>query len=125
MPHFIVEYSPNIESYIDMGGLCNLIRETAVGIDAFPMPGVRVRATKVDHYSIADGNPEHGFIDISIRLRAGRDPDVKKQATQSLFNAVQQYLQPSIDQHSLALSFEMRDIDPDLSPKCGSIRDHL
>jgi len=110
MPHFIVEYSPNIESYIDVGELCNLIRETAIGIDAFPMPGVRVRATKVDHYSIADGNSKHGFVDVSVRLRAGRDLDVKK---------------PSIDQHSLALSFEMRDIDPDLSPKCGSIRDHL
>jgi 5-carboxymethyl-2-hydroxymuconate isomerase len=27
--------------------------------------------------------------------------------------------------HSIALSFEMRDIDPDLSPKTGTIRDHL
>jgi len=28
-------------------------------------------------------------------------------------------------QHSIAISMEMRDIDPELSPKAGTIRDHI
>jgi len=125
MPHFIVEYSANIETSVDISELCELIRSTAVNIDALPMPGIRVRAIKMEHYAIADGNPNHAYIDVSVRLRGGRPLDVRKVATQTLFDAVKSYLEPVMAERSLALSFEMRDIDPELSPKCGSIRDHL
>ncbi|MDB4222134.1 5-carboxymethyl-2-hydroxymuconate Delta-isomerase [Granulosicoccus sp.] len=125
MPHFIVEYSANIESSVDMAQLCELIRATAVEIDTFPMPGIRVRAIRVDHYAIADGNADHAYIDVSVRLRGGRALDVRKAATQTLFDAVKAFLEPTLAERSLALSFEMRDVDPELSPKCGSIREHL
>ncbi|PIE12854.1 MAG: 5-carboxymethyl-2-hydroxymuconate isomerase [Rhodobacterales bacterium] len=125
MPHFHIEYSGNLEDRIDIGRLCDHIRAVAVGIDAFPLPGVRVRATRVDHYAIADGNPEHGFIDISIRLRAGRPDDVKQDATARIFAAARDFIAPAMARHPIALSLEMRDIDPALSPKTGTIRDHL
>ena len=125
MPHFHVEYSGNLEEVVDMGGFCEHLRATAVAIDAFPMPGVRVRAVCVDHYAIADGNPKHGFVDISIRLRAGRAQGVKQDASQRVFEAAREFLSEAMASHSIALSLEMRDIDPDLSPKTGTIRDHL
>lgn len=125
MPHFIIEYSANIGSSVDIAQLCEQLRATAVTIDALPMAGVRVRAIKVDHYAIADGNPNHAFIDVSVRLRAGRSLEVRKAATQTLFDALRTYLEPVMAERSLALSFEMRDINPELSPKCGSIREHL
>ncbi|MFK7835016.1 MAG: 5-carboxymethyl-2-hydroxymuconate isomerase [Sulfitobacter sp.] len=125
MPHFHIDYSGNLEDVVDMSGLCETIRAEAATIDAFPMPGVRVRATRVDHYAIADGDPKHGFIDISVRLRGGRAPDVKKDATARLFEAAQRFLAPAMATCSIALSLEMRDIDPALSPKAGTIRDHL
>jgi 5-carboxymethyl-2-hydroxymuconate isomerase len=89
------------------------------------MAGVRVRATRVDYYAIADGNPDHGFIDISVRLRAGRPDDVKQDAVSRLFDVVQDYLAPAFEKRSIAVSMEMRDIDPDLSPKSGTIRKYL
>ncbi len=125
MPHFHVEYSGNLEDCVDVAGLCECLRAAAAEIDAFPMPGIRVRATRVDHYAIADGNPQHGFVDISIRLRAGRPGDVKREATGAIFEAARAYLAPAMAEYSIALSLEMRDMDPDLSPKTGTIRDHL
>lgn len=125
MPHIILEYTANLETAVDLQALCDHIRKAAADIPAFPMPGIRVRAHRVDHYSIADGNPKHGFIDISVRLRAGRPDDVKKAATQALFEAARAFLEPALTEHSIALSLEMRDIDPDLSPKTGTIRQHL
>lgn len=125
MPHFQIEYSGNLDAVLDIGGLCEAIRARAAKIDTFPMPGIRVRAIRVDHYAIADGNPKHGFIDISIRLRGGRPTDVKQDATTRIFEAARAYLAPVISKQSIALSLEMRDIDPDLSPKTGSIREHL
>lgn len=125
MPHFHIEYSSNLENDIDIQGLCEAIRARAASIDTFPMPGIRVRATCVDHYAIADGNPKHGFIDISIRLREGRPDDVKQHATNSIFDAAKTYLADAFATRSIALSIEMRDINASLSPKAGTIRDHL
>ncbi|MQQ07808.1 5-carboxymethyl-2-hydroxymuconate isomerase [Epibacterium sp. SM1979] len=125
MPHFSIEYSANLEGAIDVAGLCEAIRSSAAGIDTFPTAGIRVRATRVDHYAIANGDPKHGFIDISIRLRGGRPLDVKRDATQRIFAAANEFVAPYMAHQSLALSLEMRDIDPELSPKTGTIRDHL
>ena len=119
------EYSANLESRADIQALCAHLRTVAATIDALPMPGIRVRAIRCDHYSIADGNPKHAFIDISVRLRAGRTDDVKRNVAERLFATAKDFLKPVLATSSLALSLEMRDIDPDLSPKTGTIRDHL
>jgi 5-carboxymethyl-2-hydroxymuconate isomerase len=125
MPHFQIEYSANVEDWLDLSAFCDHIRQAAVAIDTFPMAGVRVRALRADHYAIADGGADHGFIDMSIRLRAGRPEPVKQDAANRIFQAAKDFLAPVFASHSLALSLEMRDIDPDLSPKTGTIRDHL
>lgn len=125
MPHFHIEYSANLEKVVDMGLLCEVIRSEAAQIDAFPTAGVRVRATRVDYYAIADGSPKHGFIDLSVRIREGRPDDVKKNAIARIFAALQTHLAPAMKSHSVALSAELRDIDAELSPKFGNIRDHL
>jgi len=125
MPHVHIEYSGNLEQIVDIGALCEAIRQRAVQIDALPMPGVRVRAIRVDHYAIADGDPKHGFVDLSLRLRAGRPAEVKQDIIAQIFDAARVFLASAMKTHSIALSAELRDIDADLSPKCGTIRDHL
>lgn len=125
MPHIQLDYSGNLEAILDVAALCEALRHVASGIDAFPLAGIRVRATKVDHYAIADGADRHGFIDMSVRLREGRDPHTKADAIQRLFETLKNFVAPAMKEHSIALSAEMRDIDAALSPKCGTIRDHL
>jgi 5-carboxymethyl-2-hydroxymuconate isomerase len=125
MPHFQIDYSSNLELVVDMGQLCEVIRAEAATIDTFPLAGIRVRATRVDHYAIADGNSKHGFIDLSVRLREGRPDDVKQDAIARIFAALKTFLIPAMENHSIALSAEMRDINADLSPKFGNVRDHL
>ncbi len=125
MPHISIEYSGNLEGTVDMAAFCAAIREASIKTDVFPLAGVRVRAIRADHVAIADGDPAHGFIDLSVRLRGGRDLATRKAATAEIFAAAQLFLAPVIEKHSIALSLEMRDIDPDLSPKLNTIRDHL
>lgn len=125
MPHIIIDYSANLTDKVDMSALCETLRKTASGLDSFPMPGLRVRAHCAEHSTVADGNPGHGFIDITVRLREGRPVDVKKAAAETIFNSARNFLAPVIATNSLALSLEMRDIDAALSHKTGSIRDHL
>jgi len=125
MPHLTIDYSPNLEADIDMAAFCNHLRIAAIDTGVFPVAGIRVRAFAASHVSIADGDPQHGYIDISIRLRAGRPQERKDSATRAIFAAAKTFLEPIMQRRSLALSMEMRDIDPELSPKCGTIRDHM
>jgi 5-carboxymethyl-2-hydroxymuconate isomerase len=125
MPHLMIDYSANVEPDVDIGALCDTLRDVAASIDAFPLAGVKVRAVRVDHYAIADGNPEHGFIDISVRIREGRDMETKQNAAQKIFDAANEFVADVMRRRSLALSLELRDIDAALSPKSGSIRKYL
>lgn len=125
MPHFSFEYSANIESMINVTELCSVIRKSAIETGLFPLPGIRVRGFRSEHYSIANGDDKHAFIDLSIRLREGRPQEKKEAATQAIFDAIKEFMQPALNQYSIALSVEMRDIDATLSPKTGTIREHL
>lgn len=125
MPHIQIDYSPNLEHRLDMAGLCRALRDAAVETGILPLAGIRVRATACTHVVIADGNPEHAFLDISLRLRAGRSDKDKARATAHIFAAAEAFCADVLATSSFMLSFEMRDIDPDLSPKTSSIRRYL
>jgi len=125
VPHFQIDYSANLEEAVDMGALCEAIRVAAAGIETFPTAGIRVRATRVDHMAMADGDPKHGFIDLSVRLREGRTAEVKLDAIGRIFAALKDFVAPVMETRSVALSAEIRDIDAALSPKFGNVRDHM
>lgn len=125
MPHFSIDYSPNLEDKLDMADFCNHLREAGLQTGVFPMAGIRVRAFAATHCSIADGQADRAYLDISVRLRGGRSLDVRKAATAQIFAAAEAYLAPLMAKVPLALSMEMRDIDPELSPKKNSIRTFL
>lgn len=125
MPHLTIDYSSNMEQRVDMARMCDVLRRAAIATGVLPMAGVRVRAIRATHVSMADGGADHGFVDISLRLRGGRDLATRKAATAQIFDAARDFLQPAMAVHSIALSFETREIDPDLSPKTGTTRDHL
>jgi len=125
MPHFHVDYSANLEERLEISGLLAVLRDAAMETGVFPLAGIRIRATACDHWIIADGNPDHAFLDISIRLRAGRSPEAKKRATEHIFAAAEAFCADVMATSSFMLSLEMRDIDPELSPKASSIRKYL
>ena len=125
MPHLTIEYSGNLEAEIDIADLCETLRRALAETELFALAGIRVRAYRCDHWSIADGDSFHGFIDMSLRIRSGRPLENRKAATAHLFAAAKGFLAPSLKRRSLSLSLEMRNIDPELSPKTGSIRQHL
>lgn len=125
MPHLSIEYSRNLEERLSISELCLVLRDAAVASGVFPAAGIRVRAFAADHVVIADANPAHGFIDISVRLRGGRSQADKERATAKLFAAVEAFCADDMASNSLMLSLEMRDIDPALSPKASSIRRFL
>ena len=125
MPHFHIDYSANLEERMDIAAFCRAIRDAAAQTGVFPLAGIRVRALRADHVVMADGNPDHAYLDLSIRLRAGRAPEAKAKATAHIFDQAEKFCADVLANSSFMLSLEMRDIDPELSPKVSSIRRYL
>ena len=125
MPHFTIEYSANLEGRIDMGKVVEVVRRAAVETAIFPLGGIRVRAISCEHYAIADGNSQFGFLDMVLRLGEGRDLATRKQAGEHVFKALSAHLDPLFAQSQFALSFDMQINDKDTSWKRNNIHEAL
>ena len=125
MPHFTIEYSANLDARIDMGKVVEVVRKAAVETGIFPLGGIRVRAVKCEHYAIADGRPNFGFLDMVLRLGEGRDLATRKTAGEDIFKALSAYLDPVFTQGKFALSFDMQINDRETSWKRNNIHEAL
>jgi 5-carboxymethyl-2-hydroxymuconate isomerase len=125
MPHFTIEYSANLDGRVDMGAVVELVRKEAVATGIFPLGGIRVRAIKCEHYAIADGRSNFGFLDMVLRLGEGRDLATRQKAGEHIFKALSAYLDPVFANSKFALSFDMQINDKETSWKRNNIHEAL
>ena len=125
MPHFILEYSSNLDARIDMGKVVEVVRKAAVETGIFPLGGIRVRAVRCEHYAIADGNADFGFLDMVLRLGEGRDLATRKKAGEHIFKTLSDYLDPVFAKSKFALSFDMQINDKETSWKRNNLHEAL
>jgi 5-carboxymethyl-2-hydroxymuconate isomerase len=125
MPHFTIEYSANLDARVDMGAVVELVRKAAVETGIFPLGGIRVRAIRCEHYAIADGRRNYGFLDMVLRLGEGRDLATRQKAGEHIFKALSAYLDPVFTETKFALSFDMQINDKDTSWKRNNIHEAL
>jgi 5-carboxymethyl-2-hydroxymuconate isomerase len=123
MPHFTIEYSANLEPRVDVAAVCELVRKAAVETGIFPLGGIRVRAVRCEHFAIADGRADLGFLAMLLRLGEGRDLATRKTAGEHIFKALSAYLDPVFAQSKFALSFDMQINDKDTSWKRNNMHD--
>ena len=125
MPHFTIEYSANLDTRVDMAEIVEVVRNAAVETGIFPLGGIRVRAIRCEHYAIADGNPQHGFLAMVLRLGEGRDLAARKKAGEHIFRALSVHLDPVFAGSKFALSFDMQINDKETSWKRNNIHEAL
>jgi len=125
MPHLILDYSANLDDMLDMQGLCVALKDAAVATGVFPQAGIRVRAHAADHAVIADGDARHAYVDITIKMAAGRTEAQKATAIDGVFDAAKAFTADLMAAHPFLLSIELREVSAELSRKKSSIRDYL
>jgi 5-carboxymethyl-2-hydroxymuconate isomerase len=125
MPHFTIEYSANLDGRVDMGKVVEAVRKAAVETGIFPLGGIRVRAVRCEHYAIADGNAQFGFLDMVLRLGEGRDLATRKKAGEHIFKALSAHLDPVFAQSKFALSFDMQINNKETSWKRNNLHEAL
>ena len=112
MAHFIYEYSANLPAdTLDLPGLMAKMHTAAAETGVFPLSGIRSRAIRCEEYRVADGAPDKGFINLSMKVGHGRDAETRLACGQQLFDTMVAHLQPLLDQQPVAVSFEMRELD--------------
>jgi len=121
MPHFIIEYSANLDNQLDISNLVRVVHEAAINTSIFPLKGIRTRAERRESYRIADGHPENTFIHLVAHIGHGRSLEVKKTSGQAIFEAVRTYVAPLAERIPLALSFEIHELDPVLNFKVNNL----
>jgi 5-carboxymethyl-2-hydroxymuconate isomerase len=123
MPHCIVEYSANLhpEGRID-ALLAAIAAHFRTAPEVFPEAGVRVRAWPVQHHVIADGNPDHGFVNVTCRIGAGRDRDFLAAFFGTAFGIVTDHFADLSARRGIGITFYVDVADPGLSWKTNSIR---
>ena len=87
------------------------LHESAVASEIFPMAGIRSRAIKCDHFRVADGAPDKGFINVSMKVGRGRDVATRQEVGESLWRAMLAHLEPLMASQPVTCSFEMRELD--------------
>ena len=112
MAHFIYEYSANLPAaQLDLPGLMEKMHNAAAESGIFPLAGLRSRALRCEDFRVGDGNPENGFLNLSMKVGAGRDLDTRMAIGRTLFDILIEHLQPLFDSRGLAVSFEMRELE--------------
>jgi 5-carboxymethyl-2-hydroxymuconate isomerase len=123
MAHAIVEWTDNLtaDGFV-VGPLLELIAAAmrdAGGV--FPIGGIRVRGVRVEDYVIADGKGDDAFINITVRMAAGRPEAFKRSFFEGLFDAIKVHLAPQIAARPLALSMYIDESDEASSFKYNTI----
>lgn len=125
MPHFIVEYSANLESEIDFDQLFEKVHTTLGENGVFPAGGIRSRAIRMDHYRIADNKHDYAFVHMLLKIGSGRSLEVRKQEADKLFKTIESFFEPLHNNRLLAITFEMQEIDPVLTYKKNNVHAFL
>jgi 5-carboxymethyl-2-hydroxymuconate isomerase len=112
MPHIIVEYTDNLVSDGDIQGLLRKLAAKMVESDGvFPIGGVRVRATRLSEYVIADGKGDYGFVNTTAKIGAGRPLPFKQKFFGEMFDIIKQHFHVLMSQRLIALSLYVEEID--------------
>lgn len=125
MPHFLVEYSSNLEDALELPALFEKLHKVAEKGGVFPLAGMRSRGLPRDHYRLADGHPDNGFVHVNLRVGAGRDVATLRREGEAIFAVLTEHVDALFNERPLALSFEISEIHPELNFKKGNIRDYL
>jgi len=124
--HFVLEYSDNLSLSDDnVQVLFKDLHEAAVDTGLFPLKGVRSRAYPCSQYRMADGNPNHGFVHLEVKLGAGRSLEDRKQAAERFFKIYCDHFATQVAARGMAISFEMKELEPVLKFNKNSIQDYL
>ncbi len=110
MPHFVVEYTDNLNQETDIRLLLKKANEILIAQDGvFPIGGIRSRAIELKDYVMADDQEEYAFVHASLTVAPGRSEQAIKKVCDELFEMITDHFKEVLERQYLALSMEFRE----------------
>ncbi|OBY56884.1 5-carboxymethyl-2-hydroxymuconate Delta-isomerase [Pseudomonas nitroreducens] len=125
MPHFIVEYTHNIEAEANLPSLFEKVHASLGASGIFPLGGIRSRAIRLDTWRMADGQQDYAFAHMSLKVGAGRDLETRRHVAEALFQVITAHFATLQQRRLLALSFEMSELNAELNYKQNNVHAFL
>jgi 5-carboxymethyl-2-hydroxymuconate isomerase len=125
MPHFMLEYSANLDDEIRIQKLFGKLQDTALETGVFPLGGIRFRANRCEDYLIAEGNADNAFVHMTLKLGHGRDIEIRKEVGEKLFNTLKEHFENVYKKRPLAVSFELVELHAELNYKENNIHKYI
>lgn len=125
MPHFIAEYTDNLQAQADLPGLFEKVHHCLGATGVFPLGGIRSRAVRLDTWRMADGQHDYAFVHMTLKVGHGRDLATREQVAKALFAVITEHFAELQSQRLLALSFEMIELHPQLNFKQNNVHAFL
>jgi len=116
MPHLTIEHSANLGSRVDLAGLVRQLHEAVLETGIFPEKGLRTRVA---------GDVGNAFLHLVLRIGSGREEVALKRAGDGIFAALCEATATDQSQNPLALSFEIQEIDPNLTWKQNNLAEWM
>lgn len=105
MPHFVIEYSRDVEDRYDPDRIMQIAFDSGVESGVMQAEDIKVRARPWDHYRLRDDGDS--FVHVGVYLLAGRSDDRKEHLATILRENLQAWL---VDVTSI--SIDIRDMNP-------------
>ena len=113
MPHLVILYTPNLETELDMSGLCRSLADAMLtvrdetGAQIFPTGGTRVLAYPAAHFAVADGSGDFGFCWLNLRMGRGRSEATQQAAGQAVLEAARARFAPVLERRRVGLTLQV------------------
>ena len=125
MPHFIAEYTDNLEPQADLPGLFEKVHRVLGDSGVFPLGGIRSRGVRLDTWRMADGKHDYAVVHMTLKVGHGRDLTTREAVAQAVFAVIIAHFAELQAQRLLALSFEMIELHPQLNFKQNNVHAFL
>lgn len=111
MAHITIEYSANLADHHDIGALVEAVHEAAATHGLAPLDGLRTRAVASSHYRIADGDPDHAYAALAVRVGPGRDASARRTFLEAILDAAEAHVAAAPGPLAVAWSAELTELD--------------
>ena len=120
MPHITFECTDNIK--IDFQAFFAELTTQLVDTGYAPKLGIKCRVASSSDYYIIDGTPSYKMVNLLIRLREGRPPEVLSNFSEIGMTLLEKYLAADIKAKKIILSTEIKELIKGLDLTKNSIR---
>jgi len=120
MPHITLECTSNVK--IDFQEFFGKLTDQLVATGHAPKLGIKCRVEASDEYFIIDGTPAYKMVNLFIRLREGRSPEVLQNFSKIGMELMEAYFKEDIIAKKIILSTEIKELIKGLDLTKNSIR---